>query len=162
MLYPLDKDCDTEPLITIANITIRNVTSEGGLLAPGIIRCHESNPCTGINFEDVHLTQHCDIIDCNFIVENAEGTHTNVTPDPYDQGCNLNERTYEEGNPIKVYFLDPLSSLYAVGYRMIDAWCKIVVQQYHTYGDFMLDPTATDNIFKWARETPFTRSFDLV
>ena len=52
MLYPI-KECETQPLITIANIDLKNIVSKGGFLPPGIIRCNESNPCYGINFEAV-------------------------------------------------------------------------------------------------------------
>jgi hypothetical protein len=39
--------------ITVRNITLRNIKSTGGLLPPGIIRCNETNPCTGFVFDNV-------------------------------------------------------------------------------------------------------------
>ena len=55
MLYPINKHCETQPRVSIRDITVRNVTSRGGLLPAGIIRCNQSNPCTGFKFEDVNL-----------------------------------------------------------------------------------------------------------
>ena len=57
MLYPLggDADCLTQPLITIADIQIRNLTSHGGFLPPGVMRCNVTNPCRGFVFENVHI-----------------------------------------------------------------------------------------------------------
>jgi len=71
MLYPLDPDCDTQPLITISDITLRNITSTGGLLSPGIIRCHETNPCKNVNFENVKIASMAIGLGGNFIVENV-------------------------------------------------------------------------------------------
>jgi hypothetical protein len=82
MLYPIDPDCDTQPLITIADITLRNVTSYGGLLPPGIIRCNETNPCHGINFENVNSHGIWKYLGWNFIVEHAYGTVTESSPRP--------------------------------------------------------------------------------
>jgi len=56
MLYPILKDCETQPLVTVSNIVLRNLTSKNGLLYPGLIRCNASNPCTNIVFEDVQYT----------------------------------------------------------------------------------------------------------
>ncbi len=52
MLYPLNPVCPTQPLITVRNITLKNVHSYGGYIV-GIVRCNETNPCTGINFINV-------------------------------------------------------------------------------------------------------------
>jgi len=82
MLYPIDPDCATEPLITIANITLRNIESHSGFLPPGIIRCNETNPCTGINFENVQVHGWWSMFRLNFITEYAHGTVTNSKPHP--------------------------------------------------------------------------------
>lgn len=57
MIYPLNKDCPTDPLVPITNVTLKNVTSTGGLLPAGIIRCNSTKPCTGFHFEDVNISQ---------------------------------------------------------------------------------------------------------
>lgn len=70
MLYPLDKHCETQPLITMSDITLRNVTSTRGLLPAGILRCNETNPCTGFVFEDVSITSPLwDILGYGWITE---------------------------------------------------------------------------------------------
>mmetsp|Transcript_35006 Transcript_35006/g.25483 ORF Transcript_35006/g.25483 Transcript_35006/m.25483 type:complete len:102 (-) Transcript_35006:145-450(-) len=87
MLYPFG-GCDTQPRITIKDVTLRNITSTGGIFPPGVLRCHESNPCTGMVFEDVHITGWWDSLVGrilgvnNFIVENMEGTVTKSHPKP--------------------------------------------------------------------------------
>jgi len=84
MFYPLNKHCDTQPRITISDITLRNVTSTGGILPAGILRCNSTNPCTNFRFEDVKLTSPLwDLLGEGFITEYVEGTHNNnVFPDP--------------------------------------------------------------------------------
>lgn len=58
----------------MTNITLRNVTSTGSLLPPGIIRCNETNPCTGFVFEDVNMrTPLWDMLGYGFITEFAYG-----------------------------------------------------------------------------------------
>ena len=62
---------------------MRNVTSSGGLLPAGIIRCNETNPCTNFTFEDVNVTsEFWDTLGYGFITENIEGTSTRSFPDP--------------------------------------------------------------------------------
>jgi len=84
MFYPLVKHCDTQPRITISDITLRNVTSTGGILPAGILRCNSTNPCTNFRFEDVKLSSFLwDLVGDGFITEYVEGTHNgNVFPDP--------------------------------------------------------------------------------
>lgn len=55
MLYPFDKHgtCTTQPLITLRNITLEDITIHDSLLYPIILRCNVSNPCTDINFINV-------------------------------------------------------------------------------------------------------------
>jgi len=82
MLYPLTP-CETQPRITISDITLRNVTSYGSILPAGIIRCNSTNPCKNFVFEDVQLKSLLwDTLDMGFITEFVEGTATNVHPDP--------------------------------------------------------------------------------
>jgi len=83
MVYPL-QPCPTQPLISITNITLRNVTSEGGYLPAGIIRCNKTNPCTGFKFEDVTIKSFFwDTLKQGYISEYIEGeTSGNVFPDP--------------------------------------------------------------------------------
>lgn len=103
MLYPIDPNCETQPLITIADITLRNITSHGGLLPPGIIRCNETNACHGINFENVQLHGIWRYLGGNFIVENAYGTVTDSKPKP---------AILQEGeNPSVPTFFDPVREI---------------------------------------------------
>lgn len=81
MTYPLQK-CETQPNIDIRNITLKNVTSVGGLLSPGILRCNSTNPCTDINFIDVNLTGWWKEMEWTLITEYAYGVASNTTPDP--------------------------------------------------------------------------------
>lgn len=55
MLYPYDPKgtCRTQPRITMRNITLKNVMVNNSLFFPVVIRCNETNPCTGFNFENV-------------------------------------------------------------------------------------------------------------
>lgn len=74
MIYPLDPHCDTNPRVTMKDITLRNITSRNGLLPPGIIRCNSSNPCTGFVFEDVQIrSKFWETLGMgNYIQENAD------------------------------------------------------------------------------------------
>jgi polygalacturonase len=82
MFYPLEK-CETTPLVTIKDITLRNITSTGSILPAGIMRCNASNPCTNFVMEDVKMTsKFWDFLHKGFIQENVVGTATNVFPDP--------------------------------------------------------------------------------
>lgn len=81
MLYPFTP-CETQPLITISDITLRNITSTGGPLTPGVVRCHETNPCKNINFENVNLKSWWSNWGGNFITENVYGNVTDCLPAP--------------------------------------------------------------------------------
>lgn len=82
MLYPILSDCPTQPLVTMRNITLKNIDFEGSLLSPGIIRCNETNPCTDFKFENVHMNAWYDSKDIGFISENVYGTVIDSYPDP--------------------------------------------------------------------------------
>lgn len=82
MLYPIIKECHTQPRITIKNVTLRNIYSTEGILPPGIIRCNETNPCTDFNFENVYVTGWFTLADYGYITENVVGTSWNAFPNP--------------------------------------------------------------------------------
>ena len=83
MIYPLNKDCPTQPLIDISNITLKNVTSKGGILPAGIIRCNKTNPCTNFTFDNVDIrSEFWDTLGYGFITEYTEGVSINSFPDP--------------------------------------------------------------------------------
>ena len=84
MIYPIDPHCDTQPRIDIRNITLRNITSTGGYLPAGIIRCNSTNPCSGFKFEDVSVKSlFWDTLGQGYISEYVEGeTKGTVFPDP--------------------------------------------------------------------------------
>jgi hypothetical protein len=82
MLYPLLNDCQTQPRITVRNITLRNINSINGILPPGIIRCNETNPCRDITFDNVKVTGWFTLLDYGYITENAYGTSSWSLPNP--------------------------------------------------------------------------------
>ena len=55
MLYPFDPKgtCDTQPLVSITNIKLKDVEIRNSLLFPIIMRCNEKNPCQNVSFENV-------------------------------------------------------------------------------------------------------------
>lgn len=54
--YPLPgTECITDPLVTIQNITLKNVNIYGGVLSPGIMICNATNPCTNFVFDNVNV-----------------------------------------------------------------------------------------------------------
>jgi len=58
-MLPFIPICPTQPLVTIRNITFRNVRAEETLPifeGPGCVLCNASNPCVDMNFHDVNVT----------------------------------------------------------------------------------------------------------
>lgn len=55
MLYPFDKKgtCQTQPRVTMVNITLEDVSIHQSWLYPYTIRCNVTNPCRDINFYNV-------------------------------------------------------------------------------------------------------------
>ena len=82
MLYPVINQCLTNPLVTMRNITLRNIYSTEGILPPGIIRCNESNPCTDFTFDNVIVTGWFTVFGYGYITENVIGTQINSYPSP--------------------------------------------------------------------------------
>lgn len=95
LLYPL-VPCDTQPLVDVKNITLRNIQSYGSLLPPGIIRCNSTNPCTGFVFENVKAHGWWRIFGLNYIVENVEGTVIHSKPDPGFKSIGASQLPAEE------------------------------------------------------------------
>ena len=81
LLYPLG-DCPTQPLIKMADITLRNITQTGNYLPPGIIRCNETEPCTGFVFDNVKSTGWWSWFGLGYITQNVIGTVTDSKPEP--------------------------------------------------------------------------------
>merc|ERR1719198_21 len=110
MIYPLNRDCPTQPLITISNITLRNIKSTGGLLPAGIIRCNKTNPYTNFTFDNVDVrSEFWDTFGYVYITEYVEGVSTNSFPDPgfkpigYYEGVDvdlLDDETFDIQNEI--------------------------------------------------------------
>lgn len=75
---------------------MRNITTNGDFISflnrwhVGIIRCNESAPCTGFNFESVNFGGW--LADSNYICENVYGTVSNSNVNP---GCFENINTYK-------------------------------------------------------------------
>jgi len=79
-------------------VTLRNVTSKGGLLPSGIIRCNETNPCTDFTFENVDIrSEFWDTLKKGYIVEYIEGESHNSFPDP-----KFKPKGYYENTPQKL------------------------------------------------------------
>jgi len=81
MFYPLG-GCETQPLITVANITLQNVQQFGNLLPPGVVRCNETNPCYGFKFENVNADGWWRWFGQNYITENIHGVVEWSNPAP--------------------------------------------------------------------------------
>ena len=81
MLYPL-KPCETQPLIDVSNITVRNVQQYGNILPPGVLRCHESNPCTGFTFQNVNASGWWKWLGIGYITQNVQGLVESSKPAP--------------------------------------------------------------------------------
>ena len=105
MFYPFIAECHTQPLINMFNITIRNLTSTGGLFTPGIIRCNENNPCYGFKFENVHMKGWYSDYDLGFITENVQGVSINSYPDPGFSAPGEPLQNFEMNNLVKNFFL---------------------------------------------------------
>ena len=63
-------------------IVLRNINVYGNLLIPGIIRCNETNPCTGFVMQNVNDDSLWTKLGFNYIVENVQGDVTNSFPIP--------------------------------------------------------------------------------
>ena len=75
-------DCIWPPpqsLVNVTNIILQNVTSDGGWLNAGVLRCAASNPCRGIVFENVTVTGWASSF---YTCENVEGKVVDSTPKP--------------------------------------------------------------------------------
>ena len=81
MLYPLGS-CPTQPLIKVADITLRNITQTGNYLPPGIIRCNVTEPCTGFVFDNVQYKGWWNLFGYGYITQNVIGTVTDSKPEP--------------------------------------------------------------------------------
>lgn len=81
MLFPLG-DCEVPNVIDVRNITLRNVQQYGTIFPPGVIRCNETNPCTGFVFDNVRAHGWWRLFGMNYIVENVEGEVINSHPKP--------------------------------------------------------------------------------
>ena len=68
-----------QPLVNVTNIILQNVTSDGGWLNAGVLRCSESNPCRDISFDNVTVTGWASSF---YVSENVEGTIVNSEPKP--------------------------------------------------------------------------------
>lgn len=69
-------------MVTFRDITLRNVQIYNSLLPPGIIRCNETNPCTGFVFDNVNAHGWWKHLRISYIVENVYGTVSNSSPVP--------------------------------------------------------------------------------
>ena len=68
-----------QPLVNVTNIYLQNVTSDGGWLNAGVIRCAESNPCRNITLDKVNVSGW---LSSFYFCENVEGKIINSIPKP--------------------------------------------------------------------------------
>ena len=68
-----------QPLVNITNIVLQNVTSDGGWLNAGVLRCAASNPCRGIVFNNVTVKGWASSF---YVCENVQGTVEKSDPQP--------------------------------------------------------------------------------
>ena len=97
------------------------MTSKGGFLPPGVIRCNESNPCTGINFENVNIEGWWEKMEWSFISEYASGLVIRSSPDP--GLCRVSERVFELFTVKNFFiFLEEFKHFYDLEKTNIDDW----------------------------------------
>ena len=88
MIYPLG-GCETQPLIQMDDISLNNIRIYDSILPPGVIRCNETNSCTGFKWNNVHATGIAgwwEYLGLGFITENVHGDVTDSSPDPHFDG----------------------------------------------------------------------------
>lgn len=77
MIYPF-KGCKTQPLVPLTNITLNNISSTGGILTPGVIRCNQTRPCS-VNLRNIHYERSWwTAFNGSFITEYVDGEVDNV------------------------------------------------------------------------------------
>lgn len=59
MLYPFDPKgtCSTQPRIDVRNISLEDIKITDSLLFPILMRCNETNPCSGVYFKNVVINK---------------------------------------------------------------------------------------------------------
>ena len=98
--YPLwNRTCPTQPRVPVTNLVVRNVTMHGALLSPGVLRCNDTNPCSGWLFEDVVISSATNFPSGGgFICEGiVNSTGINVQPDTgscFNSGISKSEPEY--------------------------------------------------------------------
>ena len=85
-IFPLfNSTCPSDPRVTVANITYRNIDIYGGICAPGLLMANETNPGTGFIFDAVigHNVSTWPFV--GYYVNNVHGTTSGGT-NPVPQG----------------------------------------------------------------------------
>jgi len=103
MFYPFG-GCETQPLITVANITLRNVQQYGNLLPPGVVRCNETHRCHGFVFDNVNADGWFNWFGLGYITEEVYGESINSHPRVKFLGGNGDEEEVEEGEFMAVFY----------------------------------------------------------
>jgi len=78
-LYPLNQTCATNPLVSINNVFLRNITITGGITLPGVLLCDPANPCHNITFTDVSIEGNW-LVQNDWVCKNAEVNQYHATP----------------------------------------------------------------------------------
>ena len=86
--YPLPgTTCQTDPLVTVDNIVLRNINIYGGLLSPGLIVCNATNPCTNFLFDNVNVYNRSTWpVEGGYYCENVKGIakNSNLWPECFN------------------------------------------------------------------------------
>jgi hypothetical protein len=85
-------------LVDVKNITLRNIQTYGALLPPGIVRCNETNPCTGIVFDNVKVRGWWRLLHKGYITENVYGEVSSSKPKPLFKSETTGQVEIEDGD----------------------------------------------------------------
>lgn len=83
-LYPIIKQCPTQPRVPITNIVLEDINFTNGLTLPGVLLCNSTNPCTGFEFKNVRNNGEF-LVQKDYVCQNIiHSNSTNSSPAP---GC---------------------------------------------------------------------------
>ena len=111
--YPLfNTTCNTQPRVPITNLVLRNITMHGALFSPGVMRCNETNPCTGWLFENINITSATNFPTSQFIcsaIVNSSSINTSPsTTDCFESFQISSPTAFEEDQEVETdYYSKP-------------------------------------------------------
>ena len=107
-----------------------------GILPPGIIRCNETNPCTGFTFDNVQASGWWSFLRMNFITENVYGEVRNSHPKPAfvsaeGDGFVGNDNLYEHVQNFSHWFMGLFHKM-----RELERFQNSLVDKFESVVDF--------------------------